>query len=327
MVLALHRSSFSKPRASSSLVVLALVSCSTHLLVASTLEAGGVINNNNSDVPVLVQAPPKIYSNPQGPTDGDENVTIRNHQQHQHQHQQEDVANSSASLEDPWFLSKDASSHIGDWDNFWNELECDDIFSIKEARPIHDQSTWVLLRGIYQGIVGPNYSTLDETRMFGNGFKVPVEVQQIPGKGRGVIALEDIPEGTVIWDSSLTARFPSPVYFRRYLAALPQELACDVLIWAYAEDYDYEEEGDADVPPFRGNRPILAVDLNEGTFVNSIDSVTKKNLDGETSTTTRRIKAGEEIIVDYADFERGGSWNAAGFGFEGEGVGEVPVVY
>jgi hypothetical protein len=232
--------------------------------------------------------------------------------------------NHPSTADDPWLLSTNVNSHSGNYDDFWAQLDCDAVFAKDEqdkgrgrARPIHDQSTWVLLRGIYQGIVGPSYSSLDETRMSENGFEVKVKAEEIAGKGRGVVALEDIPKGTVVWDSYLTARFPSAVEYRRFLASLPRELACDVMIWAYAENYSYKDDENDDgfvVPPFLGTRTLIGVDLDEGSFMNTKDDSTPKNIENRYYTAIRLIKAGEELIVDYADFEKAGSWEAAGFG-------------
>lgn len=243
-----------------------------------------------------------------------------------------------ALLDDPWFLSEDAASELGDYDDFWEELDCDEVLADGKERPIHEQWTWMLLRGVYQGIVGPNYSTIDADRILENGFQVPVTVQQIPGKGRGIVALEDIPEGTLVWKGRHTARFPSPVEFRRFLATLPNDLACDVMIWAYVEDHDdYEdttttEDHDYDettitddnhhasIPPlfFLGTRSVITVDLDEGALINTRDTTTEKNIDNLSYTSNRLIKAGEELIVDYSDFEKSGSWAAVGFGSEEE---------
>jgi hypothetical protein len=211
---------------------------------------------------------------------------------------------------DPWYWDDAVNSHSGYYDEFWDELECDDVLAKDQVRPIHSQSTWVLLRGVYSGIVGPNNSTIDAKHLFENGFRVPFKVEHVPGKGRGVIALEDIPEGTFVWEGIQTARFPSPVEYRRFLMSTPYELACDILgLWAYTEEFafKYDLEGTR-----RG--PVISVDLDEGSFVNTADATTSKNIDDSTYRATRLIKAGEELIVDYGAFEEAGSWEAAGFG-------------
>jgi len=209
---------------------------------------------------------------------------------------------------DPWLISEDVGSYIGDYDDFWDELSCDRLFEEGGPRPVHATYTWVLLRGVYYGIVGPKHATIEYTEVPADGNK------HIPGKGRAVMAAEDIPKGTKVWDTTFTARFPSPVYFRRYLSTLPRDLACDVMIWAYVEDYAWDDDDDDNV------RPTLSVDLDEGTLLNTESPGTgeMKNVDNEDCSATRLILKGEELLVNYKDFEKQFSWSAAGFGSEDE---------
>jgi hypothetical protein len=228
---------------------------------------------------------------------------------------------------DPWYSTESANSYSGNYDDFWDELDCDDVLGVDESavRPIPNQSTWTLLRGVYLGIVGPSNSTIEVQDIWlSNGFQVPVKVDQIPGKGRGVVALQDIPEGTFILKDLHTARFRSPVEYRRFLVSIHKEWACDVMgLWAYTEDYSFEDDDDDDddddeeeetTATLIRQRPVISVDLDDGTFINTADSTTPKNIDHLTYTATRLIQAGEELIVDYGDFEKAGSWDAAGFG-------------
>ena len=218
---------------------------------------------------------------------------------------------------DPWLVSEDVSSDDGDYDDFWDELSCKTLFEEGGPRPVHSTSTWVLLRGVYYGIVGPKYATIEYTEVpaDGSGFLVPVEVKHVPGKGRAVMAAEDIPEGTKVWDNTFTARFPSPVYFRRFLSTLPRDLACDVMIWSYVEDYAWDDDDEDN------EQPTISVDLDEGTFLNT-ESPGKgemKNVDSADGRATRLILKGEELLVNYKEFEKQFSWSAAGFGSEDEG--------
>jgi hypothetical protein len=214
---------------------------------------------------------------------------------------------------DPWFLTENARSHLGNYDDFWDEIKCDEVFEEGGPRPIYSSVTWSFLRGVYYGIVGRQQSTIKyrDLPIDGTGVLVKVRVEHLPGKGRAVIAAEDIPKGTRIWASTFTARFPSPMYFRRYLATLPKELACDVMIWAYAEDFEWEEGG---------VRATLSVDLDEGTFFNTVNTTNgeEKNIRYDPWEATRLILKGEELLVDYSDFEKQFSWSAAGFGSEEE---------
>ena len=264
--------------------------------------------------------------------------------------------------EDPWFLNEDAASYNGNYDNFWEELQCDDVFNeykeddsddeeddededdddeddeeivVPRIRPIHDDSVWMLLRGAYVASVGGfHHSSIPVENIYKpNGFKVPVKVVQLEGKGRAIIAVEDIPQGTVVWDPIHTAKFPTPVEFRRFLLSIPRDLACDVMIWAYSTHFDKngdddddddeeeeeEEEDEEEEDQSAGGetikrRPTIAVDLDIGSLINTKDSKNPKNIDNDTYQAMRLIKAGEEILVDYSEFETAGSWGAAGFG-------------
>jgi len=217
---------------------------------------------------------------------------------------------------DPWFLTNESRSESGDYDNFWNDLDCETLMEEGGPRPIPPIATWGLLRGVYYGIVGPQQSTIDYLNLpiDGNGFLVPVTVGYVPEKGRGIFAAEDIPKGTVVWDEIFTARFPSPIYFRRFLSTIPREMACDVLIWAYSEDYAWDGDDDDDDPS--NKRPTLSVDLDIGSLMNTENKETDewKNVDNENCEATRLIRKGEEILVDYKEFERKDSWRSAGFG-------------
>ena len=218
---------------------------------------------------------------------------------------------------DPWLVSEGVSSDVGNYDDFWDEFSCDKLFAEGGPRPVHSTSTWVLLRGVYYGIVGPKHATIDYTQIptDGSGFLVPVEVKHVPGKGRAVMAAEDIPEGTKVWDNTFTARFPSPVYFRRFLSTLPRDLACDVMIWAYVEDYVWTDDDDDNL------MPTLSVDLDEGTLLNTINiSIAEEvNISYNPWEATRLVLKGEELLVNYKDFEKQFSWSAAGFGSQFEG--------
>lgn len=260
--------------------------------------------NATADVRDSVTAAAAPIDTCSGPNDGDSLLTTctRN------------VNKVELSQSDPWYLTEQANSLTGNADDYWEEFDCEDLFSSGVPRPIHDAQTWLFLRGVYLGVVGPHLSTIDAEDLFRNdGFEVPIQVVHIPNKGRGVIAVQDIPEGTLVWDSVHTARFSSPTMYRRFLASLPDDLACDVMIWAYVEDHPPITQGDS-ATGSTALVPTISVDLDAGSFMNTVSAKDVTNLDPETYKTNRLIRAGEELIVDYRDFEKEGSWNAAGFG-------------
>jgi len=237
--------------------------------------------------------------------------------------------------DDPWFLTEDASSHVGDFDAFWEALQCDTVFDQLERRPIPSRRMWVFLRGLYFGIVGPQQSTIDvsldddrtketsqnppettTTSIDGNSFLVPIKVEYVPGKGRAVIAVEDIPQGTQVCNGAWVARFLSPMYFRRFLSSLPRDLACDVMIWSFVEDHVWEDEDD---DSDEDGRPTLSVDLDEAAFMNKASRDEGSNIENENCIASRMIFKGEELLLDYSEFEKEFSWKAAGFGSINEG--------
>ena len=80
----------------------------------------------------------------------------------------------------------------------------------------------------------------------------------------------------------------------RYLAVLPTDLACDVILWTY----NSEEEPTKNF--------YFSVDLDLGTFCNDGGSdytnlvwEPNKYVDAHTAFATRDIAAGEEVLCDY----------------------------
>jgi hypothetical protein len=157
-------------------------------------------------------------------------------------------------------------------DMWYRAFDC--VSTFRTARPIHNESTWTFLRGVYLGVMmtasveeqasqhgngngtgagtgtdaqrrrGGNQlhcdhgPTINLVAPLGSGFRKAVQAKQTDdGKGRGVYAAERIRRGELVWTStSATARFPSGALYRQFLAIIPSDLACDVLQWAYVQD-------------------------------------------------------------------------------------------
>jgi len=191
---------------------------------------------------------------------------------------------------------------IGDMRKWEIEEEAYKCEEIEDPRPIHNESTWAYLRGVYVEIVGLEKSTLSADRS-ASGFQVPFYVGWGPEVGRTVYAGADIQKGSVVLDAEVqNAQFQTGNDFRRFLAALPKDLACDVLMWAYVAEYDGLK---------------IAVDLDEGSFLNSYDTPNAQLgiIDGETTFSyyaIRDIHAGEEIMIEYGDFAHPGGWENFG---------------
>lgn len=230
-----------------------------------------------------------------------------------------------------------------DWDeeeyttgDMWNELGCDEIF--EDVRPLHNESTWLLLRGAYLGVVGVKKSSISPVG-FGQGFRVPYESKLAPGKGRGVFAstadnASIIPKGTLVWTATQnTARFDNGPDYRQFLRAIPVDLACDVIQWAYVQsflDSDHEDDEDEDDYNYWDkdkDEMYVCCDLDDGALTNSggwdegVDSNIGCNPEMEhiiqggckqNAFALRDIHPGEEFLVSYGEFAITAGWSEFG---------------
>lgn len=206
--------------------------------------------------------------------------------------------------------------------SLWELFDCD------QDRPlhIHTDQEWKLIQSIYEEIVGNEASSLPAGGYLGiHGFYTPVEVR-MGDHGRGIYAVTEIEEGTMVWRSFLTARFESGTDYQRFLHALPPPLACDVLMWAYTrleQQTPTTPTTSVDHPP-NDIRVVACVDLDPGSFVNGCDVDQECNLElwqPQSPRTTgcrlefyaaRDIEAGEELRIDYSFSERESGWAELG---------------
>lgn len=212
-----------------------------------------------------------------------------------------------------------------DWDtytleDFWYVFQCDNVF--RSPRSIHDESTWMFLRGTYLGVVGLENSSID-TNIYGHGFTISHKVSEMEGKGRGVLADEEVEEGTLLYEPRFQGCFKDQYDYRRFLVTIPHDLACDVIQWAYVT-YRNENESEDDM--------WLCFDLDEGSYINTgkhdfedfeVMEARKKNNKIELNNSqerkddklyaTRHITKGEEILVDYSDFSIDGGEKMLGY--------------
>lgn len=198
-------------------------------------------------------------------------------------------------------------------------------------RPIHDQKTWQYLRQTYHDIVGAEKSTIGPPSRAFNGFAVPYFVDQSPGRGRGLFAANDIPKGSLIWTASRTAEFEDAETYRNFLLAIPADLACDVMMWAYVshgseidgERDSYDEEEDEDDNEDEESSLKIMVDLDESSFCN--DGGKKRNMDWDEVAAAlypdqsdwrtfamEYVKKGDELLCNYSGFFQKDKWATFG---------------
>lgn len=207
-------------------------------------------------------------------------------------------------------------------DHLWDHFGCDAIFD-SGPRPVHQPSDWMLMRKAYRSIVGPEKASIPDDPPdddeFLDGFHVQVEARQADEKGRGVFVKAPVKEGQKIWSTSFTARFNSGKDYRRFLAAIPRDFACDVLQWAYVQTLSNNAE--------MNEKAFVSVDLDAGSFINSYgdwqggDEDIPPNLGchKEASKTEpggcehnyfalRDIEVDDELLLDYGEFAVSTGW-------------------
>lgn len=191
-----------------------------------------------------------------------------------------------------------------------------------------DDETWKFLQSTYEEIVNNDddirRSSLPPGGYLGmSSFYVPYRIDK--GKhGRGIFATKDIPEGTMIWRSFQTARFETAKDYRKYIHQLYQlgkeDVACDVLQWAYtrmesrADGYTYV---------------VACLDLDDGSLINECETDWECNLIVAAPRdsgcrmqfySTRDIRAGEELRIDYGFSEMNKGWATMGLDKKSESL-------
>jgi hypothetical protein len=212
------------------------------------------------------------------------------------------------------------SDRKDDWvnGNMWEQFHCDDMFA-SGPRPIPTQESWIIMRDAYRRIVGPEHSSILPTDEK-NGLHVPYKVDYVNDeKGRGVFATAPIKKGTLVWSSHKrqSARFFDGDSYRQFVAAVPVDLACDIMQFSYVQDFG---------PP---HSPELAIctDLDEGALINeqihdwdveaNVGCMLRQSYKHpggckENFFALRDINAGEELVVDYANFAIPDGWEYFG---------------
>jgi len=159
---------------------------------------------------------------------------------------------------DVWWKTLDWSAW--EFQGFGSHLACNQYFDESIERTTPDLRFWKNLRKTYTSIVGANHSTLslplssDE-----DGFQVDVKAMVIPGKGRGVVANQFIPKGTLVYRSLQQARFSSAdaYSYKKLIMSVPIEAACDLLAWISIQTLLVD-----------GEEPQIIIEMDRGALVN-----------------------------------------------------------
>jgi len=195
----------------------------------------------------------------------------------------------------PWVVKGCDLSESCDLEDISESRQCGEAYEFTAFR---NETEWALMRSAYIAAVGPQQATLNMT--YGSGFKVPFKIAHSPGRGRGVFATEDIANGTLVWSSEYTATFTEGEQFRKFLAVLPDDMVCDLIIWCYTS-------------LGIGKRNVIECDLDAGSLINSYDDISEYNIANTNITydtaepdsvyAVRDIKAGEELVTAYDEFD------------------------
>jgi hypothetical protein len=195
------------------------------------------------------------------------------------------------------------SDHWTTYGTLWNHFDCDTVF--ESERPIPSTETWVKMRKAYVNVVGSTKSSIGEPSEV-DGFFAPIEARQSPGRGRGLFATEDIPRGQHLWSGNIQgATFDSGRDYKKFLASLSDEDACDVLQFSYVMIFSDGNENE--------DNARIMVDLDNGAIMNSIDHYHDPVDAGcrqewndrfrggcdNNDYALRNIKKGDEILMNY----------------------------
>lgn len=181
--------------------------------------------------------------------------------------------------------------------------------------PIPNATDFAVLRDAYFAAKKPlflNDHDLKLNKSFSqslNGALVPFEIRQTE-HGRGIVTLQDISQGDVVWDDQFYGRFFSEQQWDSFLDRLEPRLQADVMLWAWMSKDDDQDDDD---------NYYVGLDLEESSLMNhggtpidtseeSLKEVRPNNLhlqEGDSVSfliATRDILAGEELLCDYTEF-------------------------
>jgi hypothetical protein len=223
----------------------------------------------------------------------------------------------------------DIDSRIWESGLLWemnHHLDCDEIIADRnEEGRMHNDESWRSLQETYKQVIGLENATIPAVfDRSVTGYQVPIYIDFAKEEeiGRGVFAKELIPRGTLVWQSTMTAKFENAQDYREFLSRLPPELACDVLSWAYTRKILVSVN--KSLKRVR-QAPVICVDLDEGSYTNGgntdfqcsigfADEVSAQRASGCDLAfySNRDILAEEEMRLDYNSFAELGGWRRLG---------------
>jgi len=286
------------------------------LVVAAAGKTAATATTTDADIAKTTTTTSDSASNgPHAPADAN---NVKSEQTQQQKQQQK---------KDPWRIDNVCDTSNCTYPQLWEGLECD---KMPTDYQFFNHSKWMLLRGAYQGTVGPQQSSLgltDNDVSTYSGFMVDTYMGYTPENGgRIIFAGENIPAGTHVWDGTEQgARFGTGKLFRHFVLSLPPDLGCQMLIRCYpqrtflnpdgTESYDDDDEKkmqnakmdvhmmcDFDESSFFGNNP----DPNLGCEDEHVAEYEKegKSLKGGCNRhlfALEDIPAGDPLLVDILD--------------------------
>lgn len=122
------------------------------------------------------------------------------------------------------------------WPDAWEGRTLEDLrkqfhCNSSEKRPIYDQAVWMMLRGVYQGMMGPERSTIMQPLSAEGGFVIDFDIRHTPDKGRGVFTRQPIKKGDLVHTSTRQwSHFSTGSDFRRFLQAIPPYIECGTFL-------------------------------------------------------------------------------------------------
>jgi len=218
-------------------------------------------------------------------------------------------------------------------------------------RPIYSQSMWLDLQDKYRLAMETSESSIAISPK--TGWQVPYEVRQTREKGRSIFATANIKRGETLWKNFHHATFSKELDFRKFLASLELEIACDVLLWAYVSEEGVETESECsegiESTADEEYCYMAAVELDDASFINHANEAEALNAgpcrpilaEGITCVkedvfvfALRDIAVGEEILMNYTDFFVGDGellwfdslWEEAGYNYGDDKSKSAPGV-